>query len=676
MRDESHERLARRDSLANSRSSSDAEDDVLTNKEAARAVRNARESVEKNIHINHYLREVMGSTDPRRARRRAIDRRYRHLFVAEELRKLNEDAAGCGGYLDSSGIGASSSSSHPMLSSSSANKDVSSSNNNNNNNSTSTSHHGATSLQGQSQAGALGDTTPLHIDRTISFASVGGLPEHIVTLREMVLLPLLYPDVLRRLRVTPPRGVLFVGPPGTGKTLMARALANEGSRCGGQQITFFMRKGADILSKWVGESERQLHLLFDEARRQQPSIIFFDEIDGLAPTRHAKTEQTHAALVATLLALLDGLDDRGQVVVIGATNRPDTIDPALRRPGRFDQELLFPTPDAAGRRHILRILTRSMSIQPASPLSSHLSYTHGSFPSGPRSRSARVTTATTNAAAVAVADKNTAKDDASAPYEAILSELVRHTEGYTGADLRALCTEAGLHRLRTTLPQIYTSDTRLGLSPAAMAQLTIRPEDFFAAAQRLRPSLRRGGGVALGTAAAAVEEHVDALLHGTREAVLRRLDAVWPAVARARRRGRRDCDDVAQAVRALASFPIPHPRQPLVLLMQVRHMRRSKNSNKSSSSSNNNNNSTPKRSAALNPTGSCVEEHGEKEPPTRAGAAVVIKSDTEESGESGNEATSRGRCGGRVANAAPLVPMRAHKAVLGKVKEAHKGDGV
>ena len=123
-------------------------------------------------------------------------------------------------------------------------------------------------------------------------------------------------------------------------------------------LAFFMRKGADCLSKWVGEAERQLRLLFEEARNQQPSIIFFDEIDGLAPVRSSKQDQIHASIVSTLLALMDGMDGRGQVVVIGATNRPDAVDPALRRPGRFDREFYFPLPGLEAREKILGIMTK------------------------------------------------------------------------------------------------------------------------------------------------------------------------------------------------------------------------------------------------------------------------------------------------------------------------------
>lgn len=130
---------------------------------------------------------------------------------------------------------------------------------------------------------------------------------------------------------------------GTGKTLLARALANECS-FGSRKVSFFMRKGADLLSKWVGESEKQLRLLFEQAAQMKPSIIFFDELDGLAPVRSSRQDQIHASIVSTLLALMDGLDNRGEVIVIGATNRIDAIDPALRRPGRFDRELYFPLP--------------------------------------------------------------------------------------------------------------------------------------------------------------------------------------------------------------------------------------------------------------------------------------------------------------------------------------------
>ncbi|KAH8433643.1 chromatin segregase YTA7 [Aspergillus melleus] len=282
----------------------------------------------------------------------------------------------------------------------------------------------------------LADADPLGVDVTVNFDSVGGLQGHIDQLKEMVSLPLLYPEIFQRFHITPPRGVLFHGPPGTGKTLLARALANSVSS-EGRKVTFYMRKGADALSKWVGEAERQLRLLFDEARKTQPSIIFFDEIDGLAPVRSSKQEQIHASIVSTLLALMDGMDGRGQVIVIGATNRPDSIDPALRRPGRFDREFYFPLPNAEGRRSILDIHTKGW--------------------------------------------------DPPLPND-IKNELAEITKGYGGADLRALCTEAALNAVQRRYPQIYKSDKKLVIDPK---NIDVTPKDFMIAIKKMVPSSER-----------------------------------------------------------------------------------------------------------------------------------------------------------------------------------------
>ncbi|KAM6100881.1 LOW QUALITY PROTEIN: ATPase family AAA domain-containing protein 2-like, partial [Pterocles gutturalis] len=190
----------------------------------------------------------------------------------------------------------------------------------------------------------LADVNPMQINRSVRFDAVGGLSDHISALKEMVLFLLLYLEFFERFKIQPPRGCLFCGPPGTGKTLVARALANECSQ-GDRRVAFFMRKGADILSKWVGESEQQLPLLLDQAYQMRPSIIFFDEIDALAPVRSSKQDQVHSSIVSTLLTLMDGLDNRGEIVVVGATNRLDSVDPALRRPGCFDREFLFSLPN-------------------------------------------------------------------------------------------------------------------------------------------------------------------------------------------------------------------------------------------------------------------------------------------------------------------------------------------
>ncbi|KAI0717585.1 hypothetical protein C8T65DRAFT_571662 [Cerioporus squamosus] len=286
---------------------------------------------------------------------------------------------------------------------------------------------------------ALADADPLGVNQNVTFDEVGGLDDHINSLKEMTLLPLLYPEVFQRFNLTPPRGVLFHGPPGTGKTLLARALAAS-CRSNGKGISFFMRKGADCLSKWVGEAERQLRLLFEEARNQQPSIIFFDEIDGLAPVRSSKQDQIHASIVSTLLALMDGMDGRGQVVVIGATNRPDAIDPALRRPGRFDREFYFPLPDNSARERILRIMTKKW------------------------------------------AGWEGEKGEENA------KGLAKLTKGYGGADLRALCTEAALNAVQRRYPQIYKSNDRLLLKPET---IEVELRDFMIAIKKLVPSSAR-----------------------------------------------------------------------------------------------------------------------------------------------------------------------------------------
>ncbi|CUM54410.1 uncharacterized protein AC631_04511 [Debaryomyces fabryi] len=282
----------------------------------------------------------------------------------------------------------------------------------------------------------LSDTDPLGVDMNIDFSVVGGLDNYINQLKEMVALPLLYPELYQNFGITPPRGVLFHGPPGTGKTLMARALAASCSTSQ-QKITFFMRKGADCLSKWVGEAERQLRLLFEEAKNQQPAIIFFDEIDGLAPVRSSKQEQIHASIVSTLLALMDGMDNRGQVIVIGATNRPDSVDPALRRPGRFDREFYFPLPDINARKEILQIHTRKWT----PPLS-----------------------------------------------EEFTNKVAELTKGYGGADLRALCTEAALNSIQRKYPQIYKTNDKLQVDPS---KIKVVAKDFMRAIEKIVPSSAR-----------------------------------------------------------------------------------------------------------------------------------------------------------------------------------------
>ncbi|CAF0758690.1 unnamed protein product [Rotaria sordida] len=283
---------------------------------------------------------------------------------------------------------------------------------------------------------SLADAESIEIDRTITFDDIGGLDPIICSLKEMIVLPLVYPELFHHYKIKPPRGVLFYGPPGTGKTLVARALVNECSSPD-RRIAFFMRKGADCLCKYVGESERQLRVLFEQAYQQRPSIIFFDEIDGLAPVRSARQDQIHASIVSTLLALMDGLDNRGEVVVIGATNRLDAIDPALRRPGRFDREFRFSLPTLEARKQILKI---------------HM------------------------------------KEWESKPHDGFVDEMAIRTASFCGADLKSLCQEAFLSGLRRRYPQIYHSRQKYKIDPRS---LHLSRGDFYTALHRIVPACHR-----------------------------------------------------------------------------------------------------------------------------------------------------------------------------------------
>ncbi|KLO08586.1 AAA-domain-containing protein [Schizopora paradoxa] len=333
---------------------------------------------------------------------------------------------------------------------------------------------GTPSNLGKVSDAALADADPLGVNQNVTFEEVGGLDDHINSLKEMTLLPLLYPEVFQRFNLTPPRGVLFHGPPGTGKTLLARALAAS-CRSNGKGISFFMRKGADCLSKWVGEAERQLRLLFEEARNQQPSIIFFDEIDGLAPVRSSKQDQIHASIVSTLLALMDGMDGRGQVIVIGATNRPDAVDPALRRPGRFDREFYFPLPNIDARKKILGIITKKWD----------------------------------------------GWGDGSVEADQTIERLAKLTRGYGGADLRALCTEAALNAVQRRYPQIYRSNDRLLLKPETIG---VQARDFMISVKKLIPSSARS----TASSASPIPTQLLPLLEDALEATKKVLDRALP----------------------------------------------------------------------------------------------------------------------------------------------------
>lgn len=462
-------------------------------------------------------------------------------------------------------------------------------------------------------ASAAVSIEPIQVDFRLSWDDIGGLDHHVRALKEMVSLPLLYPEVFEKFKMEAPKGVLFYGPPGTGKTLCARALA---ASCGGDpvsdsapitpektteaekesdqtptmkapevtvpaadviekeneeqmkpdapmldinseprvaigenglpvpvppsaessqpkvdevgigpgtianeheavvtmrsnevqnrlreinaiekttaeenkgsqkantiskppavkkkpRVSFFMRNGADCLSKWVGEAERQLRMTFEAAKKHQPSIIFFDEIDGLAPVRSSRQDQIHSSIVSTLLGLMDGLDARGQVVVIGATNRVDAIDPALRRPGRFDRELIFTLPNVSARRRILDIHTTKWA-PPPSPT--------------------------------------------------VLDSVSKLTVGYCGADLKSLCSEAAIRALRRRYPQIYESKDKLMID---VDEVKITTRDFLSAMKEIVPSSHRSAR----THARPISERLVAVLNEPFQASIALVRKIFP----------------------------------------------------------------------------------------------------------------------------------------------------
>ncbi|HHW29310.1 MAG TPA: CDC48 family AAA ATPase [Syntrophomonadaceae bacterium] len=266
------------------------------------------------------------------------------------------------------------------------------------------------------------------LSMSVRYEDVGGLSKEVQKIREIVELPLKYPRLFRVLGVDAPKGILLYGPPGTGKTLIARAVANE------TQTHFIHVDGPEIMHKYYGESEARLRQVFDEARKKAPSIIFLDEVDAIAPRRTEVHGDVEKRVVAQLLALMDGLESRGNVVVLAATNVPDLVDPALRRPGRFDREICINVPDQPGRLEILRIHTRGM---------------------------------------------NLAKDVS-------LEHLAAVTHGFVGADLAALCREAGMYALRRVL-----ADYRFGSDDPEGLYLEVTAQDFLDALTDVEPSATR-----------------------------------------------------------------------------------------------------------------------------------------------------------------------------------------
>ena len=265
----------------------------------------------------------------------------------------------------------------------------------------------------------------------VTYDDLGGMSDTIDALREMVELPLRHPELFQRLGVDPPKGVLLHGPPGTGKTRLARAVANE------SDARFFHIAGPEIMGSAYGESEKKLRQLFEQASEQAPSIIFIDEIDSIAPKRSQVTGEAEKRLVAQLLSLMDGLEPRQNLVVIAATNRPEAIDEALRRPGRFDREIVVGVPDQKGRREILGIHTRGMPL-------------------------------------------NASVD---------LDELARQTYGFVGADLAALTREAALEAVRRIMPKLNLEEETIPTD--VLDDLSVEPSDFINALKRVQPSAMR-----------------------------------------------------------------------------------------------------------------------------------------------------------------------------------------
>ncbi|WP_339104425.1 CDC48 family AAA ATPase [Haloterrigena salinisoli] len=281
------------------------------------------------------------------------------------------------------------------------------------------------------EGGAAGPGAADAESPNVTYEDVGGLDDELERVREMIELPMRHPELFRALGIEPPKGVLLHGPPGTGKTLIARAVANE------VDAHFLTISGPEIMSKYYGESEEQLREVFEEAAENEPAIVFIDELDSIAPKREEVQGDTERRVVAQLLSLMDGLEQRGEITVIGTTNRVDDIDPALRRPGRFDREIEIGVPDAAGREEILQIHTRGM------PLA----------------------------------------DDVD------LERYAENTHGFVGADLENLAKEAAMTAMRRVRPELDLEEAEI---PATVLdEIEVTTEDFKSALRGIEPSAMR-----------------------------------------------------------------------------------------------------------------------------------------------------------------------------------------
>ena len=329
----------------------------------------------------------------------------------------------------------------------------------------------------------------------VTYEDIGGLKRELRLVREMIELPLKHPEIFQRLGIDPPKGVLLYGPPGTGKTLIAKAVANE------VDAHFIPVSGPEIMSKYYGESEQRLREIFEEAKENAPSIIFFDEIDAIAPKREEVTGEVERRVVAQLLALMDGLEERGQVIVIGATNRIDAIDPALRRPGRFDREIEIGVPDREGRFEILQIHTRNMPIEPEyrvdfvleSLRNLYKQYSDREILETIRRVYDEVKTLDDEEKIkVVIREKlpeEIIQDLEREIIKAMLRELADQTHGFVGADIEALCKEAAMKALRRYIPQIDMNSDEIPLE--LLESMRVTYNDFKSALKEIEPSAMR-----------------------------------------------------------------------------------------------------------------------------------------------------------------------------------------
>jgi len=297
---------------------------------------------------------------------------------------------------------------------------------------TRTRPHGPVKILEASHVQVLSEPTPEKKGISlVTYEDIGGLHEEIQRIREMVELPLRHPELFQRLGIEPPRGVFLYGPPGCGKTLLAKAVANE------SDANFYVISGPEIMSKFYGESEARLREIFQKAHETAPSIVFIDEMDAIAPKREEVTGEVERRVVAQLLSLMDGMGTRGNIIVIGATNRPNAIDPALRRPGRFDREIEIGVPDKKGRNEIVQIHTRNM------PLAEDVD----------------------------------------------IKRLTDITHGYTGADISSLSREAAMKALRRYMPEINLEEERV--PPEILDKMVVKEDDFLSAYREITPTAMR-----------------------------------------------------------------------------------------------------------------------------------------------------------------------------------------